>query len=300
MNMSKMSPEDPKLTAYALGELDGDESALVANAIRNNPAALAAVQEIQALAGKLESALADEPIEPLAPAEVEAEAAAPGKIIRFPFYAVSGLAAACLALVFVLRPQPVKEGPLSAPTATSVVQTSPAAAAPAPVEAAALPIAEEEIVGVNVAKARRVLSDSLPDINPSPAIEGGLKLGRTVAAVDAVPVQAAPASFPGENVSELMAFGVESKLPLVDVGGKIEIPLADLNSLAVKSVPDFKLATTTFSQPKKDAAVKSVASYDKLVNWAQTKDGKDDAKSAVAARNDDSDETAKKVKAAVE
>jgi hypothetical protein len=304
MNPSKMSPDDPKLTAYALGELDGEESALVAKAIRDDAAALAAVEEIQSLAGQLESALADEPIEPRVPAEIEVPAAAPAKIIRFPFYAVSGLAAACVAVVLVLRPAAVKERPAALPTSSEVAATAPAAL-PAPAVSSTPEVAPvvspvvvengEEVVAVDVAKARRVPSDSLPDINPSPAIEGGLKLGRTVAAVDSQ----ADASFVDEYAIDLTAFEVESKLPKVEVGGKIQIPLADLSG-ATKPAQEFKLATSTFSQPKKETPVTSVASYEKLLNWAQTKDAKEDPKTAVAARADESDETAKKVKAAVE
>jgi secreted protein with Ig-like and vWFA domain len=61
MNEFKLLPDDPKLTAYALGELDGDERATVEAALRQNPALGAVVEEIRAMAGQLERALASEP-----------------------------------------------------------------------------------------------------------------------------------------------------------------------------------------------------------------------------------------------
>src|SRR5882672_5082360 len=60
MNDLKLLPDDPKLTAYALGELEGAERAAVEAALRDNPTARAAVAEIRALGLQLEDALAAE------------------------------------------------------------------------------------------------------------------------------------------------------------------------------------------------------------------------------------------------
>jgi secreted protein with Ig-like and vWFA domain len=62
MNDTRLLPDDPRLTAYALGELTGDERAAVEIALRENPALRVAVDEIRATASLLQSALADEPI----------------------------------------------------------------------------------------------------------------------------------------------------------------------------------------------------------------------------------------------
>ena len=60
MNFPKFSPDDPRLTAYALGELEGGERAAVEAALRDDPAAQAAVEEIRATAALLSAALAEE------------------------------------------------------------------------------------------------------------------------------------------------------------------------------------------------------------------------------------------------
>ncbi len=62
MNDTRLLPDDPRLTAYALGELTGDERAAVEIALRENPALRAAVDEIRATVSLLQSALEHEPI----------------------------------------------------------------------------------------------------------------------------------------------------------------------------------------------------------------------------------------------
>jgi Ca-activated chloride channel family protein len=68
MHVPKLSPGDPRLTAYALGELGGDERVAVEAALRQDPALRAAVEEIRALAGQIEAAFAgtagSEPAQP--------------------------------------------------------------------------------------------------------------------------------------------------------------------------------------------------------------------------------------------
>ena len=67
MNDNRLLPDDPKLTAYALGELTGDERAEVEAALRENPSLRVTVDEIRATSLQLEAALANEPL--LAPVE---------------------------------------------------------------------------------------------------------------------------------------------------------------------------------------------------------------------------------------
>jgi Ca-activated chloride channel family protein len=57
----KFDPNDPKLTAYVLGELDEKERAEVEALIENNPDARAAVEGIREVTGLLEGGLASEP-----------------------------------------------------------------------------------------------------------------------------------------------------------------------------------------------------------------------------------------------
>jgi len=108
MNISKITPDDPRLTAYALGELEPAEHAAIEAAIKDDPAAQAAVAQIRALSGDLTAALAKEPL-PFVPAPANKtekpparEAYQPRKFARFPFYLVGGLAAAaCFAVIIV-------------------------------------------------------------------------------------------------------------------------------------------------------------------------------------------------------
>ena len=57
----KIDPNDPKLTAYALGELDETERAAVERELIRSDAARQAVEEIRATAGLLKEELSSEP-----------------------------------------------------------------------------------------------------------------------------------------------------------------------------------------------------------------------------------------------
>ena len=104
-NEPSLSPDDPLLTAYALGELDGPECATVEAALAANPALRSVVDNIRATADQLELALAAEP----APAHsaVVVPTRPRARVVRFPvaYYIIGGLAAASFA-VMVLREEP--------------------------------------------------------------------------------------------------------------------------------------------------------------------------------------------------
>lgn len=114
MKDTKILPDDPKLTAYALGELDGAERAEFEARLRSDRNAQAAVEEIRATIAQLETALQSE--EFAAATAVDAEAKQPegryssrkGKLLTFPnlYYLVGGLAAACFAVLLALREPP--------------------------------------------------------------------------------------------------------------------------------------------------------------------------------------------------
>ena len=57
----QLPPEDPRLTAYALGELEGEERAAIEAALRRDPGLRAAVEQIRATAAQIEDALVTEP-----------------------------------------------------------------------------------------------------------------------------------------------------------------------------------------------------------------------------------------------
>lgn len=139
MKDNRLSPEDPKLTAYALGELPDEDRAAVEAALRGDPAAQEYVAQTRAFAAQLEKALAGE-----AEADVDASLAAGGpanadaapggppasaaiipgrdaakldggpvraygarrtKLLQFPqlYYVIGALAAACVAVIVALR-----------------------------------------------------------------------------------------------------------------------------------------------------------------------------------------------------
>jgi Ca-activated chloride channel family protein len=58
----KLAPDDPRLTAYALGELDEHECAAVETALRDSTECRQAVEEIRQMVGVLESELRKEPM----------------------------------------------------------------------------------------------------------------------------------------------------------------------------------------------------------------------------------------------
>ncbi len=126
MHPNPISPDDPRLTAYALNEMEPAESAEFEKLLQSDETARQAVAEIRATSALLAGALESEPT-PVTAAAVRPAAILPGgdlrklddgglrqsKLIRFPqfYYLVSGMAAACFAVFFVYwqRNQPMVE-----------------------------------------------------------------------------------------------------------------------------------------------------------------------------------------------
>lgn len=101
--MKTFDPDDPMLTAYALGELDGGELREIEELIARDPAAARHVESIRAAAEGFGEAFDREPaprVEPIRPVEIEPKRRSP--FIPFLFYA-STAAAACFFVVLVLR-----------------------------------------------------------------------------------------------------------------------------------------------------------------------------------------------------
>ena len=106
MSESNMSPDDPRLSAYAFGELTEDAAAEVAAAIERDPALQAEVDAIRALGGDLESALGAESLPVTEPVELGERIEFPSAtstLKRFPYYWVSGLAAAGFAVLVMVQ-----------------------------------------------------------------------------------------------------------------------------------------------------------------------------------------------------
>jgi len=146
-NQDPLAPDDPRVTAYALGELAGDEGAAVEAAVRRDPALQAIVSDIRALEGDLVAALADGPApsvsRPLSastsPSGSLRQSASPSpfdarrgtRLLRFPglYYVMAGAAAAGFAVLVAVR-EPVV--PIAKDIVTRFTMTFPDVPSPAP------------------------------------------------------------------------------------------------------------------------------------------------------------------------
>src|SRR5579862_58771 len=101
----KMNPDDPQLTAYALGELEPGERAAVEAGLRDNPDCRRVVEEIREAAGRLSAELAAEPCPELSPRQRSAieSKLEPVKIVPLwrwnwaPAFGLAALAACAIA-----------------------------------------------------------------------------------------------------------------------------------------------------------------------------------------------------------
>ena len=101
--MKNFDPDDPMLTAYALGELEGEELRECEELVARDPAAARHVESIRAAAGEFGEAFSREPapsVEPIRAVEVEPEPRA--RTVPFLFY-LSTAVAACFFVVIALR-----------------------------------------------------------------------------------------------------------------------------------------------------------------------------------------------------
>lgn len=103
----KIFPADPRVTAYAFGELEGDELKQVEAAVAADPELQAAVAELRGFGGQLAAALGEElataePVgakQPSQPAPKKRRA----RMIPFPLHYLATAAAACFAVVVGVR-----------------------------------------------------------------------------------------------------------------------------------------------------------------------------------------------------
>ena len=141
----KIFPADPRITAYAFGELEGDELRLIESAVNADPELQAAVAELRGFGDTLTSVLGDEPA-------VAEEAIKPvpkkrrGLLIPFPLHYFATAAAACFAVVVWVRHETIKPAePITEPE--TVPESAPAAMAFSAADAVA---AKSEPVPVTV------------------------------------------------------------------------------------------------------------------------------------------------------
>lgn len=133
MNEPRISPDDPKLTAYALGELEAGAREAVETAIKNDPAALAAVAEVRELAEQLRRSLATETVDVFEDGLQEnivrpAVSAWRRRFVNFPYAVVGSLAAACFVVVLWIARQPALHAPAAAEKVPTAVATGSAVA----------------------------------------------------------------------------------------------------------------------------------------------------------------------------
>jgi hypothetical protein len=130
----KISPDDLRLTAYALGEMEAAERVAFERELARDADAQAWVEEIRATAAALEPVLAAEP-------GPSAQAPAPERrasVLRFPqaYFAAAGLAAACFGVYFVVQERRAAELAQREGLTVQHAATGPKAAAFAADEAA--------------------------------------------------------------------------------------------------------------------------------------------------------------------
>jgi Ca-activated chloride channel homolog len=104
----KLNPDDPRLTAYALGELPENERHEIEAELQSSPECRRVVEEIQQTAKTLSDQLATEPCAPLLPAQREAitNQLLPANVVRLPrrrMLTIGLAAAACLTLLLALQ-----------------------------------------------------------------------------------------------------------------------------------------------------------------------------------------------------
>lgn len=137
----KIDPEDPRLTAHLLGELDAAENALITDAIAADPALQTAIAELNLASTDLHEALTISPTLALLPAQRAAilenarQADRPGKFTSIPqaprylkWCAIPLAAAAVIAIVVSLNSQPATPSP----PAVAVNPSEPSQALPQP------------------------------------------------------------------------------------------------------------------------------------------------------------------------
>jgi Ca-activated chloride channel family protein len=205
MNQNPISQDDPRLTTYALNEMEPAERTEFEQALAQDAAARRTVEEIRATAATLTAALENEPFEPVEVPVAKHDTYA--KVIRFPYWKVSGLAAACFVAFFIylqnheipLEQKHYIEMPLTAPvdpkaeSKAKVADVSAAADLPVvPLEPEATTVMAEKLnrdesrakAGVSVAKAAKP--------NAFVDQEAGSKDGGLAGKIDSPVVSSAP------------------------------------------------------------------------------------------------------------
>lgn len=317
MKHSRISSTDPRLTAYALGELDAAEIASFEAALRNDPEALEAVAEIRGLTAELAAALENEPVMLSSPRSALASTPAPapahatftdapaepasarneGRLLHFPGgWMTAATAAGFAALVgihSVMQHGSPRTGTagVTAPAATAVSNTS--------VEPASTRLDPAALVDAD--RRRDKLPDGFSDIDPSIFRDRGLKLGKSVASNDdaPAPLDAVPIPELGDASSGVRAapvLNLNLSLPVVAISPRIAVPLVDTGTDFSVASKDFNFSATvaSFGNLLSETPHQSGMTYDQLLSWAHENETKADK----PARRDELIDPLKKPKSA--
>ncbi len=168
MNPNKISSDDPRLTAYALGEMEAAERSEFEQGLANDADAQQAVAAIRRASQALEDALATEAVPelvvPAAGAKLNREFN--GKVTRFPHWIVGLAAAACFAMVFTYtqveqanRPLVVAPAQISANEGAGKAETRLVEVQLLPPEKDAAPTAREQPQAEARSRAQKSLAD---------------------------------------------------------------------------------------------------------------------------------------------
>ncbi|HYC71733.1 MAG TPA: von Willebrand factor type A domain-containing protein [Opitutaceae bacterium] len=242
MNENEILPDDPRLTAYAFDEMEPAERAQFEQLLQQDAAARRQVEEITALGRQLDRALAEEPL-PAMPAGARPQALLPAhdslpRVSRFPYYWVSGLAAACFAVGFVVwqaqyrAPGPTRlikvelqapEPPAAAP-ATAADGPAPVALPPAKPESdfavVVLPPEAEQARGAKAGETIAAAEAFFKDVAKQPLPENNEKIPAPARAADADPASAVAAApmAAGTPVEEKAESGALALAPMPKEG----------------------------------------------------------------------------------
>jgi len=232
-DQTRLDPADPRLTAFALGELEGAENAWVAASVAADPALQSAVEEIRDTAARLTAALEAEPLpQPAPPVRIEPyQTVRPSRIFRLPYWGMAALAAAaCLAVIVTLRELPRTPPPARLALAEAAGSPPPATADQASAAAGAQP--SNRVVIQFPAKAEGVAAE--PPASGDNTEHWGAVVPNQPAAAPTETVAQAPAAAPG-----VVTVGGPSPMPpLVATEAKAETrPPADSGSEMVKLSP---------------------------------------------------------------
>jgi Ca-activated chloride channel family protein len=190
-----MQTDDPRLTAYALGETDAEATREVEAALRDSDALRGEVAQIRAAADRLSAALAAEPPVQLTGEQRQRITAGPARPGRGAWWlaAAATLAAAVPAALF-LRSVPPEPFPSAGPTATTTeLQMAPSA--PPLVENDARPTPAPTPLAAATPAPGRVFSDVL-SVAPGPAVQDVVVGGAVANEANSATVSTGPTAAP--------------------------------------------------------------------------------------------------------